>query len=101
MAEIYFTVTGTHYRHGLDFVEPGMEVTLVKEPDNECDTEAIKVTLPGIGQIGYVANSPHTVLGESYSAGRLYDKISDTAVGTVLYVLSKGLLCKINAESLI
>ena len=44
-------------------------------------------------QIGYVANSPYTVVGESYSAGRLYDKIGDEATGTVLYVLPKGVLC--------
>lgn len=34
-----------------------------------------------------------TVVGESYSAGRLYDKIGDEATGTVLYVLPKGVLC--------
>ena len=49
MSEIYFTVTGTCYYHGMDFVEPNMEVKLVKEPDNKRDSEAIKVLLPGIG----------------------------------------------------
>ena len=48
-----------------------MKVKLVKEPDNEVDSEAIKVEMPGIGQIGYVANSPYTVIGESMSAGRI------------------------------
>lgn len=42
--------------------------------------------MPGLGLIGYVANSYKTVIGESYSAGRLYDKIGDTAVGTVMYL---------------
>lgn len=64
---------------------------LIKEPDNEVDSEAIKVEMRGIGKIGYVANSPYTVLGESMSAGRLYDKIGDEAVGKVLYVLAKVL----------
>ncbi len=93
MAEIYFTIAGTNHHYGQYFIESKMEVKLVKEPDNEDDKEAIKVEMPGIGLIGYVANSPYTVLGESYSAGRLYDKIGDTAVGTVLYVLPKGVLC--------
>ena len=51
-----------------------MTVKLIKEPDNEFDAEAIKVEqegLEGLGQVGYVANSPRTVAGESYSAGRL------------------------------
>ena len=84
MAEIYFTIAGTNHRYGQDFLEPKMKVKLVKEPDNEYDKEAIKVEMPSIGHIGYVANSPYTVVGESYSAGRLYDKIGDTAKKTKL-----------------
>ena len=98
MAEMYFTIAGTNHHHGQDFIEPKREVKLVKEPDNEYDTEAIKVEMPGIGHIGYVANNPYTVVGESYSAGRLYDKIGDTAKGTVLYVLPKGVLCVLKVE---
>ncbi len=96
MADIYFTIAGTNHHHGQDFIEPKMEVKLVKEPDNDYDKEAIKVEMPGLGLIGYVANSPYTVVGESFSAGRLYDKIGDTATGTVLYVLSNGVLCALN-----
>ena len=101
MAEIYFTIAGTNHHFGQEFIEPKMEVKLVKEPDNEVDKEAIKVELPGLGLIGYVANSPYTVLGESFSAGRLYDKIGDTAIGTVLYKLPKGVLCVLRAEDII
>ncbi len=82
MSEIYFTIAGTNHWHGQEFIEPQMKVKLVKEPDNEVDSEAIKVEMPGIGQIGYVANSPYTVIGESMSAGRIYDKIGDEAEGT-------------------
>ena len=101
MNRIYFTITGTNHHYGQEFFEPKMSVRLVKEPDNEVDAEAIKVELEGLGHVGYVANSPYTVAGESYSAGRLYDKIGDTAEGTVLYVLPKGVLCYVNAECLI
>lgn len=98
MTDIYFTIVGTCYYNGQDFIEPKMEVKLVKEPDNEVDKEAIKVEMPGVGQIGYVANSPRTKIGESYSAGRIYDKIGDEAYGTVLYVLPKGVLCKLEMD---
>ena len=101
MKKIYFTITGTCHRYGQEFFEPRMSVHLVKEPDNEFDAEAIKVELEGLGHVGYVANSPYTVTGESYSAGRLYDKISDTAEGTVLYVLPRGVLCYVNEESIL
>mgnify|MGYP000817011536 CR=1 FL=1 len=44
-------------------------IRLEKEPDNEYDKEAIKVTYEGLGKIGYVANSSYTVIGDSMSAG--------------------------------
>ena len=46
-----------------------------------------------IGKIGYVANSPFTVKGESMSAGRLYDKIGDKAKG--VFVVDGGVVCRI------
>ena len=98
MSKIYFTIAGTRYHYGQDFLKPDMQVRLVKEPENEVDNEAIRVELPGLGLIGYVANSPHTVLGESMSAGRIYDKIGDEAAGTVLYVLENGVLCRLDKE---
>lgn len=98
MSAMYFTITGTCYRYGQEFFEKDMIVRLKKEPDNEADKEAIMVELPGLGLVGYVANSPRTVEGNSYSAGRLYDKIGDIAFGRVLYVLPKGVLCKVENE---
>ena len=55
MNEKYFSISGMCYRYGNEFLEPKMNVKLVKEPDNEFDSEAIKVEMSGIGQIGYVA----------------------------------------------
>ncbi len=96
--KIWFTVTGTQFYYGQDFLEKGMKVRLEKEPDNAYDREAIKVMMKGLGHIGYVANSPKTVIGESWSAGRLYDKIGDTAKGKVAMVTDRGVLCKIEVE---
>ena len=96
--KIWFTLTGTNHYLGQDFLEKGMKIRLEKEPDNDHDREAIKVTMEGLGLVGYVANSTFTVLGESYSAGRLYDKIGDTASGTIRYVLDKGVLCELQEE---
>ena len=95
MEKIYFTIAGTKHHYGHEYFEPKMEVKLIKEPDNEFDKEAIKVELDGLGLVGYVANSPYTVQGESMSAGRIYDRIGDTAVGIVKYVLPQGVLCEL------
>ena len=64
--------------------EVGQKIKLVKKPDNVYDREAIKAELPGLGCAGYVANSPHTVLGDCISTGRLYDKIGDSATAKVV-----------------
>ena len=98
MEKIYFTIAGTSFYHGKDFFEKDMNVKLVKEPDNPYDKEAILVKVDGLGDVGHVANSPYTVVGESYSAGRLYDKIGDTAEGTVLYNVDNGVLCTISIK---
>ena len=98
MKKIYFTIVGMSHDFGDEFLKPGMKVRLVKDPENEHDKEAIRVELEGLGKIGYVANSPYTVVGESWSAGRLYDRIGDTAKAKVFAVTEKGVLCRLETE---
>ena len=101
MTKIYFTLTGTKYYHGKEFLKPGMKLKLKKEPDNKYDKEAIVVRMEGLGDIGHVANSTYTVIGESMSAGRIYDKIGDTAKAKVVLVTDHGTICKICKKGLI
>ena len=84
----YVTLTGLNHRYGAEPFRVGQKVRLVKEPENEFDREAIRAELPGLGKVGYVANS----------AGRLYDKIGDTAVAKVKYVLCDAVVCKVKVE---
>lgn len=76
----------------------GQKVTLVKEPENAYDCEAVRAELPGLGKVGYVANSTRTVAGNCCSAGRLYDKIGDTAVAKVKYILENAVVCKVKVS---
>lgn len=99
--KVFFTLTGTKHYFGKDFLKPGMKLLLKKEPDNEYDKEAIMVTVDGFGKIGYVANSPYTVIGESMSAGRVYDKIGDIAIGEVVFITTQGTLCRVCKKSLL
>lgn len=101
MSKVYITITGTKYFFGQEFLEPKMEVTLKKEHDNEYDSEAIAVEVEGMGRIGHVANSPRTVMGESMSAGRLYDRIGETAKADIMYVFPQGVLCRVREESIL
>ena len=98
MEEMYFTIAGCSHYYGTEFMEKGMKVKLVKEPDNEYDKEAIQVKIKGLGKVGYVANSPYTVQGESMSAGRLYDKIGDKAKGRIVFVIGGTAVCRITDD---
>lgn len=99
MEEMYITIAGAQFRYGTDFLEKGVKVKLIKEPDNQYDKEAIKVELKPFGTIGYVANSVKTVIGECYSAGRLYDKIGDEAKAEICYVTPIGIIAKVKNSS--
>ena len=56
--------------------------------------------MDGLGKIGYVANSTSTVLGDCFSAGRLYDKIGEKAAAKVKYILPKGVICSVREKDL-
>ena len=100
MEEMYFTIAGCSHYYGTEFMEKGMKVKLVKEPDNEYDKEAIQIKIKGLGKVGYVANSPYTVQGESMSAGRLYDKIGDKAKGRIVFVIGGTAVCRITDDGM-
>ena len=82
-------------------MKKGAKIHLEKEQDNEYDKEAIKVTYEGLGKIGYIANSSYTVIGDSMSAGRIYDKIGDTAKAKVVLVTDYGIICRLCKKSLL
>ena len=86
MGGVYITITGTFKFHGTDVLTPGQLIKLKKEPTNPKDSEAIKILLPGEIQAGYVANSVHTVVRGTHSAGRIYDKFEDEAFARILFV---------------
>ena len=82
----YVTLTGLNYRFGTQPFAVGQKVKLVK--------------VPGLGKVGYVANSTHTVLGDCYSAGRIYDKIGAAATAKVKYVLANAVVCIVKAADM-
>ena len=76
-------------------LDVGNMLTLVKEPDNNYDAEAIAVKLDD-EKIGYVANSTNTVVKGSMSAGRVYDKINDHQQVEVILIDKNNILAKIS-----
>ena len=78
--ENLFTITATSF-YGYPHFDEGMILRLVKEPDNDYDSDAVAVYLDG-KKVGYVANSPHTACYLTSTASSL--DIPDSATGEYL-----------------
>ena len=83
---VFITITGMKDYLGLKPYKVGRIVKLCKEHNNEFDETAIRVELPFIDTVGYVANSTSTVYKGTFSAGRLYDKIGEEAFAEIMFV---------------
>ncbi|SJZ48059.1 HIRAN domain-containing protein [Garciella nitratireducens] len=89
----FLTITGLNHYYGMKPIEIGKILTLVKDKNNKYDEEAIAVLLPYIGTIGYVANSPNTVVKGTSSAGRIYDIFEEEAYAQVLFATKESAIC--------
>lgn len=95
MSTMFVTITGINHYYGVKPFEIGRVVRLVKEPNNEHDDDAIRVELPFIETVGYVANSTSTVYRGTYSAGRIYDKIEDVAFAEVAFITHSSVIAAV------
>lgn len=95
----YVTITGIKHYYGKKPFKTGKIIALVKEPDNDYDNEAIRVQMPHIETVGYVANSPNTVYEGTMSAGRLYDKIGDSAFAKVEFITHSSVIARILTDA--
>ena len=75
--EELFTITGRNFQKHVP-LHQGMSLKLVREPDNEFDSDAIAV-YAGDEKVGYVANSPYTKFEMTSTASELKDSFSDRA----------------------
>ncbi|GAF40555.1 hypothetical protein FC83_GL002561 [Agrilactobacillus composti DSM 18527 = JCM 14202] len=94
-SQVFVTVTGTNYYFELKPFELGTKVSLTKDVRNHHDNEAIAVILPILGKVGYVANSPYTVIRGTYSAGRIYDHLAESCLGIVRFITDKNVILEV------
>ena len=95
MSDIYASVVGLKNYKGNQVFKIGSHVKLVKEPDNDYDTEAIACEIKYVGKTGYIANSTKTVIKGTMSAGRIYDKISDICFAEIKFIANDSVIAKI------
>lgn len=98
MQDRFITITGFgHYYDKKPFSIGGL-VRCTKEPTNPHDSEAIRCTMPMIGTVGYVANSPTTVACGTMSAGRIYDSTDKSFFVRVIFMTGSKIICKIETN---
>ncbi|WP_295614766.1 tetratricopeptide repeat protein [uncultured Methanobrevibacter sp.] len=83
-----FTITGTKFYENSKKLYPGAALKLLKEPDNEFDSDAIAIYF-GDEKVGYVANSDYTKHELTASAFELQDKVPDSIQAEYLFFLSR------------
>ncbi len=95
MNKFFVTITGMNQYCGNNGFRAGDELRIVKDHENDFDDEAIKVEAVGLGTVGYVANSVRTVYKGTSSAGRIYDKIGETAIIRVMFVTHSSIIAEL------
>jgi hypothetical protein len=99
MNKLRFTVTGYCFYDGIIPFEENKYLRLIKETDNNYDHEAIRIEDFSGEKIGYVANSTNTVIKETMSGGRIYDKIDAISYCKVEEISINGIVCEIVDKS--
>ena len=74
----------------------GDRIFLKKDPDNCYDDEAIVTYDERCCKCGYVANSVHSVIRGTYSAGRIYDRFRKEAQCTVRFISEEALIAEVD-----
>jgi len=95
MEDIFITISGTSHYYGSALLKIGTVLKLRKDFDNPFDVDAISVSLPSLGIMGYVANSETTLANGTKSASEIYSKIADEAFCIVMFKTEKYIVAKI------
>ena len=90
--DILFNITGEHFYNFTP--ENGIEISLVKDDENEHDPDAVAVLLDG-EKIAYVANSDYTVMKGLKSASDIKNLVDDTTEAEILFVYLDYIVCRI------
>lgn len=91
----YITIVATNKFFGTEIFKVGQILTGIKEPENNFDSEAIKVVTESEIPCGYIANSVHTVAKGCRSAGRIYDTFENRMKMKVLFIVKNVVIAEI------
>ena len=98
MAEKYVSIVGFKNYFDKHPFAIGTKLLCVKEPGNVHDSEAIKVTFPVLGTVGYIANSIQTKANGTLSAGRIYEQVSDKFIVEVAFSTHSTVIARVTND---
>lgn len=98
MSDIFVTITGVSNYYNLRPYKVGKIVCLKKDFLNPHDECAIRVEVPYIGCVGYVANSPTTVYAGTFSADRIYEKVRDESFARIMFITRSSVIAKLLSD---
>lgn len=98
MAEKYVSIVGFKNYYDKRPFAIGTKLLCVKEPDNVYDSEAIKVTFPVLGTVGYIANSIQTKANGTLSAGRVYEQVGEKFVVEVSFSTHSTVIARVTDD---
>lgn len=99
MAEKYVSIVGFKNYFDKRPFAIGTKLLCVKEPDNVYDSEAIKVTFPVLGTVGYIANSIQTKANGTLSAGRVYEQVAEKFIVEVAFSTHSTVIAKVTGDN--
>ena len=85
--DTFINITGTNFYQGMAPLLENPVVSLIKEPDNPHDSDAVRVEIAG-QTVGYVANSPYTLIDEVKSATEIRDILKPKQKAKVMFVFA-------------
>ena len=86
-------ITGTRFYFGMEPFKKGLIVNLIREDDNEHDSDAIRVEVDG-ETVGYVANNEYTLIDNVKSATEIR-KMDYKKAEVVLIYLDEYVICRL------
>lgn len=94
----FITITGAHHYFGSNVFRVGSYVKLVKEAENHFDKDAVRVEVPILGKIGYVANTMATKFSGTHSASIISKRIGDESTAKIRLIADDGIIAEIVSE---
>ena len=99
MAEQYVSIVGFKNFFDKRPFAIGAKLLCVKEPENTHDSEAIRVVIPVLGTVGYVANSVNSKANGTLSAGRIYERVGDKFIVEVAFSTHSTVIARVTDDS--